>query len=102
MAFDRDYLTCMGYGGKGGNSIWHYFDVNADNVASIANATINTTYFLPAFLASGIVARTGDIILVASRTATTQSVNTCTPIMLQVPSTWDVNGASVVRQLLLG
>ena len=92
MAFDREYLTQMAYGGKGGNSLWHYLDVNEDNIASAVSATPNTEYFKRAFTDHGIKARKGDILLIAS----IESGNTATPVIGMVPSNWDDNGASVI------
>lgn len=98
MSFDREYLTQMSYGGKGGNSIWHYNDYNADNVASLVSktgtGTVNAAYFARAYTESGIVARDGDIILISSYA--TKATNSATPVIGLIPNTWDANGASVI------
>ena len=94
MAFDREYFTQMAYGGQQGNSIWHYYDVNEDNLASLAAMTTNTTYFSRAFDDHGIVARQGDIILISA--FETMAENVGTPVIAIVPNTWDANGASII------
>lgn len=97
MAMNESYFSAVAYAGTaGGNTVWYYFDYNADNVASIGGAEVNAVYFSRLYTNLGIVARQGDLILAASRSATYGGDNTATPCMLIVPTTWDSNGASVI------
>jgi len=94
MAFSNDYFTQMGYGGKGGNSIWHYYDWNGDNVASLTGAGGDTAYFHNAYKNHGILGRAGDIILISS--FKTPPENVATPCIALIPNDWDSNGATVI------
>jgi len=90
MSFDRTYLNRIHLGGEGGNSLWHYCDVNGDNVASVAGTTPNTTYFSTAYSNHGMKALAGDFFIIAPAS------NSGTPCIGYVPSDWDSNGASVI------
>lgn len=94
MAFDRQYLSQIGYGGKGGNSLWMYYDVNADNIASLAGPGVNTAYFQRAFDDHGIAPKKGDVIMISS--FQTPAVNAATPVVALVPNDWDANGATII------
>lgn len=94
MAFDRKYLSPMGYGGQGGNTVWLYHDINSDNIASLAGPGVNTAYFSRAYDDHGIAARKGDIILISA--FETPATNAASPCMAVVPNTWDSNGATII------
>jgi hypothetical protein len=94
MAFDRKYLTPMGYGGDGGNSLWLYHDANADNIASLVGPSVNTAYFSRAVDDHGVKAKKGDLIFISS--FNTPATNEATPVIALVPNDWDSNGASVI------
>jgi hypothetical protein len=91
MSFNKDYFSQMAYGGSGGNSFWYYYSTS-DNVASLANQTVNTAYFQAAFTTHGIPVKRGDIIFAVYSNAT----NVGSSIMLIAPADWDANGASVM------
>ena len=99
MGFDNAYFTAMAYGGRAGTSIWHYYDVNGDNLASLVMGKINAGYFSLAYTTHGIKGRLGDIIFVSGPMYAASGVNSATPAMCTfcVVDDWDSNGASVMK-----
>jgi len=83
-------------GGGGGSNLYQYYD-SADNIASLANGTVNTTYCQDAFDTNGIVLGDGDAII-----AWSGGTNVASATLFACLDTWDANGASICSNAAVG
>lgn len=90
MAFNIQRFVQFTGGGAGANSIWLYHSTE-DNLASIANATVNVSALQQAFSTYGVTARKGDVII-----GTYTTINAGTGQIFVVPADWNANGASII------